>query len=208
MQMVSRWKIIPTMNKINFCAAVENKELVIYVYIDGVLVKWNVVDPVSFFMDIYNKGLNVPAYGDAKTRDYFYNLKISTFEPFTCGCGVSGCAGIWTGIMTKHRKHTVEWRCDVKEGYHFLKPFYSFNRIQYHDAIYELYLQLLGLMETEYVIDQYTSDYEMPVKEYLLGYFNWHITEIIYKNGNNYGHYRKSKQFFRPTKRNRKRIRR
>lgn len=56
----------------------------------------------------------------------------SVFHPFTCDCGVAGCAGIWDGIYVKIRKHTVEWRLKPDSGYDFLNQrFYSFDRVQY-----------------------------------------------------------------------------
>lgn len=62
----------------------------------------------------------------------------SGFEPFTCSCGVSGCAGIWEGIYQKTRKWTTEWRIDDKDhnGYNFLdKSFYQFHRKSYEQEI-------------------------------------------------------------------------
>ncbi|UKA04930.1 hypothetical protein [Photobacterium damselae] len=61
----------------------------------------------------------------------------SSFEPFTCSCGVSGCAGIFQGISSKHRKHTVEWTIPVDAGYEKLlkKRFYRFDT-----ALYEMEL--------------------------------------------------------------------
>lgn len=61
----------------------------------------------------------------------------SDFEPFTCSCGISGCAGIWNGILVKWRKNTVEWRLPkrIKHGYNFLdKSFYSFDREEYEQV--------------------------------------------------------------------------
>lgn len=63
----------------------------------------------------------------------------SMFYPFTCSCGVAGCAGIWDGVHLKVRGHSVEWRVKKGMGYHFLpKRFYSFSKEQYFEAINEL----------------------------------------------------------------------
>lgn len=62
----------------------------------------------------------------------------SSFEPFTCSCGVSGCAGIWEGVYQKTRKWTTEWRIDDKDhnGYNFLdKSYYQFHRKSYEQEI-------------------------------------------------------------------------
>lgn len=59
-------------------------------------------------------------------------MKHSDFYPFSCSCGVAGCAGIWDGIYVKNRKHTVEWRIPENSGYGFLdKKFYSFRKDEY-----------------------------------------------------------------------------
>lgn len=30
---------------------------------------------------------------------------------FTCGCGVSGCAGIFEGVRVSHTESSIEWQC-------------------------------------------------------------------------------------------------
>ena len=58
--------------------------------------------------------------------------KRETMEIRTCGCGESGCAGIFYGTKIKPRRYTVEWR-DIDSG--LPKRFYSFNRTAYEAAI-------------------------------------------------------------------------
>lgn len=66
-------------------------------------------------------------------------MTYSDFYPFTCSCGIAGCASIWDGIYVKERKHTIEWRIPENAGYKFLdKSFYSFNKQQYQDEIERL----------------------------------------------------------------------
>lgn len=51
----------------------------------------------------------------------------------TCGCGVSECAGYYSGIYVKRRRKTVEWR-DMEIGKDtFPKRFYSFDINQYNN---------------------------------------------------------------------------
>jgi hypothetical protein len=58
--------------------------------------------------------------------------KRGTMEIRTCGCGVSGCAGIFDGTKIKPRRYTVEWR-DIDSG--LPKRFYSFLRADYEAAV-------------------------------------------------------------------------
>jgi hypothetical protein len=55
-----------------------------------------------------------------------------TLELLTCGCGVSGCAGIFEGTKVKRRRYTVEWR-DIDCG--FPKKFYSFSAVDYDATV-------------------------------------------------------------------------
>lgn len=69
------------------------------------------------------------------TKQWAYNY--SGFYPFTCSCGVAGCASIWDGIHSKYRKHSVEWRIGKHDGYHNIldKQFYSFERYNYEEEV-------------------------------------------------------------------------
>lgn len=79
--------------------------------------------------------------------------KWSEFQPFTCSCGVSGCAGIWDGVHLKVRKHTVEWRMKKNCGYEFLdKLFFQFDREQYFDMIDKLKHELREKLCSTYII--------------------------------------------------------
>ena len=196
-----------TMNKISFEVKIENKTLETTVFIDGERVVWNTVDPTAFMFDVFHKGINTPYYVKDKTKSHFYNLCISTFEPFTCGCGVSGCAGIWAGIMSKHRKKTVEWKTKVDDGYGFLKRFYSFDRNQYEEAVYNLYMELVSLIEKKEVINSYSTDDDMLLEDYFKEYCYWSAIENMYEKGFQNGFNRKIKQPTNMPKRYRKRIR-
>lgn len=74
---------------------------------------------------------------------------VSRFYPFTCSCGVAGCAGIWDGIKTKHRKYTVEWRAKREDGYTFLpKSYYRFHKQQYYSQLNKMVVELKEIIET------------------------------------------------------------
>ena len=82
------------------------------------------VDYFALFYDVLDRGYTNPFWSEGQGTD-------SNFYPFTCSCGIAGCASIWNGIFSKHRKYTVEYRIKNKElnGYSFLpKSFYSFNK--------------------------------------------------------------------------------
>ena len=84
----------------------------------------------------------------ATTKAWYYNL--TCFYPFTCSCGVSGCASIWDGVHVKWRKNSVEWRIkDKHDGYEKIldKMFYSFDRKQYEQEVLTAYRTLCKLVE-------------------------------------------------------------
>lgn len=84
----------------------------------------------------------------AITKSWHYNL--TDFYPFTCSCGVAGCASIWDGIHVKWRKNSVEWRIkDKRDGYEKIldKMFYSFDRKQYEQEVLTAYQTLCKLVE-------------------------------------------------------------
>lgn len=84
----------------------------------------------------------------AITKAWRYNL--TDFYPFTCSCGVAGCASIWDGILVKWRKNSVEWRIkDKRDGYEKIldKMFYSFDRKQYEQEVLTAYQTLCRLVE-------------------------------------------------------------
>lgn len=84
----------------------------------------------------------------AITKAWRYNL--TDFYPFTCSCGVAGCASIWDGIHVKWRKNSVEWRIkDKRHGYKNIldKMFYSFDRKQYEQEVLTAYQTLCKLLE-------------------------------------------------------------
>jgi hypothetical protein len=60
----------------------------------------------------------------------------SDFEPFTCSCGVGGCAGIYDGINSKHGKNIVKWKVLDKKTRKLLgKKYFSFEKIQCENEI-------------------------------------------------------------------------
>jgi hypothetical protein len=100
-------------------------------------------EPINCFISTYallNTKNTIDCYYSDYWKELFYpQRERSMFEPFTCSCGVSGCAGIWDGVHMKVRKKTVEWRVYKGMGYDFLpKRFFSFNKQQYFSAINEL----------------------------------------------------------------------
>lgn len=95
--------------------------LSIALQINGEPIKWSHIDVYS-----------VARYWANHDPDGFTGQQFSLFEPFSCSCGVAGCASIWDGIYIKNRKHSVEWRAKVENGYGFLpKTFFSFERAKY-----------------------------------------------------------------------------
>lgn len=96
--------------------------------------------PVNIFCDFTEFLLSSKDnrnYYDKKYYPTHKELDYSSFEPFTCSCGISGCAGIFDGIYTRYRKYSVEWRIPKDCGYEGIldKTFYSFDRRQYQDQI-------------------------------------------------------------------------
>ena len=84
----------------------------------------------------------------AITKSWRYNL--TDFYPFTCSCGVAGCASVWDGVHVKWRKKSVDWRIkDKRDGYEKIldKMFYSFDRKQYEQEVLTAYQTLCKLVE-------------------------------------------------------------
>ena len=82
------------------------------------------------------------------TKSWHYSL--TCFYPFTCSCGVAGCASIWDGVHVKWRKKSVEWRIkDKRDGYENIldSMFYSFDRKQYEQEVLTAYQTLCKLVE-------------------------------------------------------------
>lgn len=89
---------------------------------------------------------------------FMQSRKTREWEIFTCSCGIAGCAGIYDGIKVKVRKHTVEWRLDLKHnsGYNGLKRFYSFDRKAYEQAIEDVMAKLVEYAKDPNIFDQFT----------------------------------------------------
>ena len=144
------------------------QEITTHVWIDDEMVS-SYIEPFAFFEDLMNKGVN-PYWSDRhKGRDYYFNIQESTFYPFTCSCGVSGCVGIWNGIMSKHRRSTVEWRTKKKDGYDFIPSYLCFDKQQYTSEIVKAWKQLESLFD-EQIIDYGGAK---TVKEYYQNYWVW-----------------------------------
>lgn len=129
-------------------------------------IKWSHVDPYSLFI----KSIDDTPNWDGSQSAY------SSFLPFSCSCGDSGCAGIWDGIHVKSRKRTVEWRAKKSNGYSFLdKPFYSFERAEYLLALKELY-KSIEVITKEYgdsfILDAGYSENSMTSGSEFLEYIN------------------------------------
>jgi len=96
--------------------------LLVDLLINGNKIEWGYIDPYAIAHHWFNH----------RSR-YDQNGSFSVFEPFSCTCGASGCAGIWEGIYVKVRRHSVEWRIKPNTGYDSFMPkrFFSFSREQY-----------------------------------------------------------------------------
>lgn len=101
-----------------------NLLLDVKIMLNGQFVKWSHID--IYCLTLY--------YLDHRPK-WCPGGEWSSFELFSCSCGVAGCAGIGDGIYVKVRKNSVEWRAAKEDGYGFLgKSFFSFDRKQYEKA--------------------------------------------------------------------------
>lgn len=132
------------------------------VEINGKEVK-HYTDLFAFLREFVNKSV-VSNYADWYGESYkdtginyiaitkAWRYKLTNFYPFTCSCGVAGCASIWDGIHVKWRKNSVEWRIkDKRDGYENIldKMFYSFDRKQYEKEVLTAYQTLCKLVENK-----------------------------------------------------------
>jgi len=71
----------------------------------------------------------------------FSGIKHSIFEPFSCSCGIAGCASIWEGVNSKYLKRTIQWRIPKDSGYDSIlnKSFYNFSRTKYESALKKIW---------------------------------------------------------------------
>lgn len=126
----------------------------------------------EFFTDVVNKGVNTPYYYTdryGKDRDFHYNLGKSSFYPFNCSCGEPGCASIWNGVMSKHKKNTVIWKTKKDDGYHFMKSFYEFDKKQYIDEIVKAFITFKSISYVK--VDHHGGP--VTIEEYYKNYFNY-----------------------------------
>jgi hypothetical protein len=115
------------------------------VIINGSVVK-HYTDIFAFFESVLVNGDCQPDWADKEQRG-----KYARFYPFTCSCGHAGCASIWEGIFTKHRKYSIEWRIKDKEqnGYDFIpKAFYSFDKVDYLTQIKNAWDTIVNALES------------------------------------------------------------
>lgn len=88
-------------------------------------------------------------YGQAFVADVFAFAKscqsAGEMDLFTCGCGISGCAGIFEGVRVTHTEAVIEWQCpdpladdqDSDEEYPVAWRYFSFDPDQYAEAVEE-----------------------------------------------------------------------
>ena len=104
---------------------------------------------VSNYQDWYGESYKDTGYAYIPiTKSWHYGQ--SNFYPFTCSCGVAGCASIWNGIHVKWRKNSIEYRIkDKRDGYENIldKMFYLFDRKQYELEVLTSYQTLCKLVE-------------------------------------------------------------
>lgn len=88
------------------------------------------------YISLYIDGERHPQVLDVWEIAFPPKLRIFRSFPFTCSCGVAGCAGWFEGYKVKLRKNTVEWKAiDADEAIgRGAKRFYSFDRGQYEDV--------------------------------------------------------------------------
>ena len=112
-----------------------NNTVKIQVIINGTVVLYKAaIDWVELLCGSFNSTLHCIQY--------------STFFPFSSKWGDPAGFGIYSGILVKSRKHTVEWRVNPDE-YRFLpKRCLKFNKIQYTQALVQLFLNLKSLPST------------------------------------------------------------
>ncbi|AGH32116.1 hypothetical protein VPHG_00049 [Vibrio phage 11895-B1] len=129
--------------------------------------------PVKHFTDVYElfTNFNKSHSFEKETYESWKGVKskgvFSDFYPFTCSCGVSGCAGIWDGIYQKVRGWTIEWRIIDKDknGYHFLdKSYYNFHKMQYNHEIVNAWK---WLHDNKYLVIDMYGCYEETISDRL-----------------------------------------
>ena len=134
-----------------------------------VIINGKAIKQFAEFTDFLLSSKDNRSYHDKKYYPKNKQLVDSSFYPFTCSCGIAGCAGIWEGIKSNHRKHTVEWRVPTKAGYsRFLdKNFYSFSKEQYEGECDKCWAFLEDNLEVE-VLQDYEDENETIGEK-----FNW-----------------------------------
>lgn len=136
--------------------------LTIQIKLNGGVVEWNDID-------IYSLAL----YWMNHEPGQFPEFIRSAFQPFSCSCGIAGCAGIYDGIYIKERKYSVEWRAKKEDGYEFLpKTFFSFEKHHYASAFNKFFFWLMTQedVDKKLCVDLgYYSGDETTVEDF----FNW-----------------------------------
>lgn len=134
-----------------------HKDLKVTVVINDVRIGWN--NSISVY-DLALRNLDhKPYYSSWWYSGTKQEGKVagnwSVFQPFTCSCGESGCAGIWDGIYVRERGYSIEWRAKREDGYGFLlKTFFNFEKSQYKRAFMELLSDIERLSkEFDLVVD-------------------------------------------------------
>ncbi len=128
------------------------------------------VNIFALFKDVKKRGKNIHPFSSLTYAQY-QNEGLSSFYPFVCSCGDAGCAGIWNGVMSKHRKHTVEWRTKEQDGYYFMRRFYSFNKDEYIQAIKQVWLQLNEMFDNGVFV--YEHGHHVPIIDHFESYYEW-----------------------------------
>lgn len=132
-QLQGSWKKVSDYQE--YCLILDIK-----IIINDAHVIWNHVDIYS--LALYSMDHKSKTYGNAWW---------SNFKPFSCSCGVAGCAGISDGIYVKERKHSIEWRAKKEDGYDFLgKSFFSFDKSQYIKAFNDFFWWLRNEVDYDY----------------------------------------------------------
>lgn len=91
---------------------------------------------VSSYTDfIFRSKNNRPRYlKDGEKSRY------SAFTPITCSCGQAGCAGIWDGVHSFHKKDIVKWKItDPKTKKMLGAKYLSFDKKQYENEIEKIW---------------------------------------------------------------------
>lgn len=116
----------------------KDRFLLTVLYIDGERITDDFSNPNLFMGDVADFGAFVVKSHNPKPNwlNEKEKMRYSGFYPITCSCGEAGCAGIWDGVHSFHKKNIVKWKItDGKTRRMLGAKYLSFDRKQYEAEI-------------------------------------------------------------------------